>query len=76
MSGQGKKYWFSVTNKRLTHQPITRKIIVCKTLNVIFFFFFFILKKKKKLPTTAHPDTAAATAPRRKLPHSHPRGLG
>jgi len=48
MSGQGKKYWFSVTNKRLTHQPITRKIIVCKTLNVIFFFFFFKQKKKKK----------------------------
>jgi len=76
---------FSTTNKILTHQPITRKIIVCKTLNLIlFFFYFFSLKNKKQktkkknsqLPAIAHPDIAD-TAPRWKPPRCHfPVGRG
>jgi len=31
---------FMPTNKRLTHQPITRKTIVCKTMNLIPFILF------------------------------------
>jgi len=37
LSGQGRKPVFSATNKILTHQPIIRKNIVCKTLNLILF---------------------------------------
>jgi hypothetical protein len=53
------------TNKRLTHQPITRKTIVYKTLNLIHFFFlpFLVRKKKnqkknqkkKRTPNHGHP---------------------
>jgi len=60
------------TNKKFTHQPITKKQKkVCKTLNLIPPpSFFFSLKKKKKFPTTAiiaaaapHAGNCRATTP-------------
>jgi len=49
---------FMLINKRLTRQLITRKTIVCKTLNLIhfyFYLFFTFLVLKKKNPNYCHP---------------------
>jgi hypothetical protein len=48
---------FMPINKRLTHQPRTKKVAVGKTLDHPPFFYFFSLKKKnnnKKPPSTAN----------------------
>jgi hypothetical protein len=63
-----------LTNKRLTHQPITRKIIVCKTLNLISFYTFFSMKKNSQRLPTQMPSSPPPPPPllhaghRRQLP--------